>query len=116
MRTTAIVLLACALHSLSVGSAIAGNSAPGKTEHPGNVALIKDDTGWKYVHFPSNLRLYVFDGDSPGKPACNLGCDGAWPPLPVGQRKAAWRLDDNRTVRWTSAMGLFGPSRLWTIP
>jgi predicted lipoprotein with Yx(FWY)xxD motif len=87
MRTVAIALLACALHSWIVNSAIAGNVAPSKTEHPANVALIHDETGWKYVHFPSSMRLYVFDRDSAGQSACNLGCDGAWPPLPAGDNE-----------------------------
>jgi len=87
MRPGTIALLACALHSLLVAPAIAGKAAPSKTEHPANVALIKDDTGWKYVHFPSNLRLYVFDKDSAGQSTCNLGCDGAWPPLLVGENE-----------------------------
>ena len=87
MRTGTIALLVCALHALIAASAIAGDAAPAKTEHPANVALIKDDTGWRYVHFPSNLRLYVFDRDSAGQSACNLGCDGAWPPLLVGENE-----------------------------
>ena len=84
MRSGTIALLACALHFLTMTSAIAGNAAPGKTEHPANVALIHDDSGWRYVHFPSNLRLYVYDRDLAGQSTCNLGCEGAWPPLLVG--------------------------------
>ncbi len=84
MRTNTVVLLACSLPALIVSSALADTAQPDKLDHPGNVALIHDDAGWTYVHFPTNLRLYVFDKDAKGQSSCNLGCDGAWPPLPVG--------------------------------
>ena len=80
MRTVIIwsflLLLGCA-----VAPALATSKAPAKTEHPANVALLQETSRWLYVHFPSNLRLYINDKDSAGKSLCNRGCDTAWPPL-----------------------------------
>jgi len=75
------VLFACALLSLAASPARSGTTAPDKLEHPGEVALVEGPDGWAYQHFPSNLRLYVFDKDPAGKSTCNVGCSEAWPPL-----------------------------------
>ena len=92
MRTAAAVLIFCALPAL----AATDTATPDKLDHPGNVALIHDEAGWTYVHFPSNLRLYVYDKDGKGQSTCNLGCDGAWPPLAVAA-------DDKPMGDWTIA-------------
>ena len=42
------------------------SQAPDKLEHPGEVALIEEDKGYAYRHFPSGLRLYYSDRDPPG--------------------------------------------------
>ena len=83
MRSVTAALTAFLSLALGTSPALAGKDAPARTEHPSNVALVHNENLWTYLHFPSNLRLYVFDGDSEGKSACNLGCDGAWPPLIV---------------------------------
>jgi predicted lipoprotein with Yx(FWY)xxD motif len=87
MRGVAVGTIAFIFSAWAAVSALASKTEPEKIEHPSNVALIQDDSGWRYVHFPSNLRLYVFDHDSTGKSACNSGCDGAWPPLIVAQNE-----------------------------
>jgi predicted lipoprotein with Yx(FWY)xxD motif len=97
MRSVALALIAFLLLALGVSVALAGEEAPAKTEHPANVALVHYENSWKYVHFPSSLSLYVFDRDSTGKSACNLGCDGAWPPLMVTNNDKAvgdWSIID----------------------
>ncbi len=97
MRSVAFPLMAFLSLALGASAALAGNEAPAKTEHPGNVALVHYENSWKYVHFPSSLSLYVFDRDSTGKSACNLGCDGAWPPLMVADTDKAlgdWSIVD----------------------
>jgi predicted lipoprotein with Yx(FWY)xxD motif len=81
---SAIVVFVCLSLTARSAAAADGESAktPEKIEHPAEVALVQlESSAWRYVQFPSNLRLYVFDGDSPGKSACNVGCEGAWPPL-----------------------------------
>jgi predicted lipoprotein with Yx(FWY)xxD motif len=50
--------------------------------YPANVALSEEPPkGMVFRHFPSGLRLYVYDQDSPGKSVCTAGCESAWPPL-----------------------------------
>ncbi|MBY0508625.1 MAG: hypothetical protein K2P94_00600 [Rhodospirillaceae bacterium] len=81
MRTLALAFFFFSfLLSVSPPAAAAG-AQPRKTEHPSNVALLEQPGRWVYVHFPSNLRLYVYGKDQPGKSACNVGCESAWPPL-----------------------------------
>ena len=87
MRSVAVGATAFLVSVWAACPALATKTEPDKIEHPATVALIQDDSGWSYVHFPSNLRLYVFDRDSAGKSACNSGCDGAWPPLMVAQNE-----------------------------
>lgn len=82
MRQIASALLASAVLAMAAGLAVAADEEPANLEHPGEVALVKDpELGWVYRHFPSGLRLYVYDKDSPGKSACNVGCDTRWIPL-----------------------------------
>jgi predicted lipoprotein with Yx(FWY)xxD motif len=83
MRTIARALSFCALLFLAAGAAKAASKAPDKEEHPADVALIEDSGNWAYRHFPSNLRLYIFDKDTPKSSACTDtdGCAGVWPPL-----------------------------------
>ena len=78
-------------------------SGPTYLEHPGQVALVESAAGWRYVHFPTNLRLYTFDQDSDNKSACNLGCSSVWPPLvapddakPIGDWTVFMREDGRR--------------------
>ena len=89
-----VTLTAVLLFGFGISAAQAGNDAPAKTEHPGNVALVHYENSWKYVHFPSSLSLYVFDRDTTGNSVCNLGCDGAWPPLTVAK-------DDKAVGDWS---------------
>jgi len=88
MRTLSRVLFTCSALLLMTIPARSGTTAPDKLEHPGQVALVETTAGWGYQHFPSNVRLYVYDADSPGKSNCNLGCAGAWQPLiaPDGEK------------------------------
>jgi len=99
----------CAATVLFTCLGASAGSPPSKPQHPSNVALVhvaETDT-WFYVHFPSNLRLYFFDGDLKGKSNCNAGCDSAWPPLlvpaedsgPVGDWTFITRNDGRR--QWT---------------
>ena len=79
--------------------------APAKLEHPGEVALIEEDQGYAYRHFPSGLHLYYSDRDPPGTSNCQKECAFAWPPLiaregakPMGD----WTLvpRDNGNKQW----------------
>ena len=54
---------------------------PRKAEHPAEVALIIEEGSWSYRQFPTNLPLYVFDGDQDGKVSCIAGCALRWPLL-----------------------------------
>ena len=105
MRSVTFTLIASLLPTLGVSAAPGGNDSPAKTEHPGNVALVHYENSWKYVHFPSSLSLYVFDRDTMGKSACNLGCDGAWPPLMVAK-------DDKALGDW-SVVERYDGTRQW---
>ena len=105
MSSTIIALFTCML--LSVTTASAADSGPplDKSEHPGDVALLKAPSGkWTYRSFPGQSRLYVSEGDRPGKSNCNAGCDSAWSPLlarehEVGAQVGDWTVigrDDGR--------------------
>lgn len=72
------VLAAMLLFALPLPAA---GAEPAKKDHPADVALADIGTGWVYRHFPSSLRLYVFDGDKPGKLGCQEECASAWPPV-----------------------------------
>lgn len=58
-------------------------------QYPIDAALFQSSDGtWFYRSFPSGSRLFVFDGDAPGKSNCNQGCASAWPPLYVSDADA----------------------------
>ncbi len=80
MRTLHMALI-ISLLLFSVNSANGQSTAPDRLEHPGQIALVQSGTGLRYVHFPTNLRLYIFDEDSENKSVCNLGCASQWPPV-----------------------------------
>lgn len=85
------------LLALAVGLAGAVQAAepPAKLEPPGEVALIEEDARFVYRRFPSQLRMYVYDKDRPGKLGCVAGCINAWPPvwaLEGAQPKGDWTL------------------------
>jgi predicted lipoprotein with Yx(FWY)xxD motif len=87
MRVTLVV---AALGVLASGAAFAAEEPPPhKLEHPGVVALVDDPAGWTYRHFPTGLRLYVYDRDTPGTSHCNAGCASVWPPLLAADDAAA---------------------------
>lgn len=74
-----------------------------KLPYPAEVSLIHRRTGWLFRASPSNLRLYAYDADSPGKSVCNGACSTAWPPLispagatPLGDWTSVVR-DDGRS-------------------
>lgn len=74
---------------------IGAEETPGAdTAHPRDAALIQSpDGGREYRKFPEGSRLYIFEGDSPGRSSCNLGCASVWPPLlvtPGADRVGAW--------------------------
>lgn len=74
---------------LGGATAQAGPNPPDRTEHPGNVALIQNTEGYAYVHFPANVRLYVYDRDDRGRSLCDVGCASAWPPLIAAENDPA---------------------------
>lgn len=50
--------------------------------YPAQVALSQEgDKGYVFRRFPGSQRLYIYDLDHDGHSACNLGCDGARPPV-----------------------------------
>jgi len=52
--------------------------------YPGEIAL--NDEGAKGIlfrRFPGGQRLYIYDQDGVNRSNCNLGCDGARPPVYV---------------------------------
>jgi predicted lipoprotein with Yx(FWY)xxD motif len=74
-----------------------------KLPYPAEVSLIHRRTGWLFRAAPSNLRLYAYDADLPGKSVCNDACSAAWPPLiapagatPLGDWTSVVR-DDGRS-------------------
>ena len=95
MRTIALAFFTSALMSMTIGSAVATNSAPDYLQHPGVVALSESSPGkWIYRKFPSMLRLYVSDADRPGESTCTGGCASAWPPVLAND-------DDKAVGDWT---------------
>ena len=81
MRT----LLPTAIAVLLAPALVQAAGAPAKEEHPGEVALLQDGNNWTYKHFPTNLRLYVFDEDKPDTSNCYKECRAVWPPLLAGE-------------------------------
>jgi predicted lipoprotein with Yx(FWY)xxD motif len=122
MRTALCTLLTCGL-MLGAASGIAadkpaanrtaadkptGGKPQLKLEHPSNVALVEGTKPGDlvYKHFPSNLRLYIFDKDGQEKSACNDPCTSSWPPLivPTGDARTVgdwkpFKRDDGR-LQW----------------
>ena len=86
MRIKHLALLCCVLLPLTVALATGSEQPIPEKEYPGEVALKVTQEGEnRYVHFPTNLRLYVYEKDSPGKSNCTEGCAHAWPPLAAGE-------------------------------
>ncbi len=96
MRTHLLALSACALLAF-MGAAAAGPTKPAQMEHPGEVALSDEGGNWVYRQFPSGLRLYTYDKDTPGNSACGYTCEGGWPPILA-------RADSKPTGDWTIIM------------
>jgi len=102
MRQFLLISLACVLGA----AAAQGADAPAKFEHPGEVALVEEDGGFVYRRFPSQLRMYVYAKDKPGKLGCVEVCLNAWPPVwaprgapPIGDWTLVERADRGR-MQW----------------
>ena len=72
-------------------------AAPDATKgYPGEVALNDEGIkGFLFRRFPSGQRLYIYDLDGDNRSACNLGCDGARPPVYVActaKQPPDWRI------------------------
>jgi len=95
MRTKCLALLNSVLLLLMVSSATGSEQPPASLSSPGEVALqqIQDGT-YRYVYATTNVRLYVYEKDAPGKSNCTGGCALAWPPL-------AARENDQAIGDWT---------------
>jgi predicted lipoprotein with Yx(FWY)xxD motif len=82
MRTQVGALSALALLAVSFASIPSTPkrlNSP-KDDYPAEVALAqREDRTWIYQSFPALLPLYVFEGDSPGKSACDEVCIAVWP-------------------------------------
>src|SRR4051812_46529460 len=93
MRMT---IFACGtLLVLTAVSAVAATHQPVNIETPGEGALLVTPTGTVLPANPSNLPLYYFDDDEPGKSNCNMGCELKWQPLPVTETSKAvgdWKI------------------------
>lgn len=86
-----VLLLACSL------AAIARAEDSASAQYPVDTALMRDEAGnWEYRSFPSGSRLFVYDGDAPGKSNCNQGCASAWPPLYVSEDSSSQQIG-----KWT---------------
>jgi predicted lipoprotein with Yx(FWY)xxD motif len=72
------------------------SAAAERPSHPEEVALVDEgERGFVYRRFPGGQRLYTFELDPPGRSRCNAGCEGGWPPVPVGADAAevgAWTI------------------------
>lgn len=102
MRPERLALLSTVLLFFVCGAS-ARSTLPDKLEHPGQVALLETETGWGYVHFPTNLRLYTYDRDTENSSACNDGCSSTWLPViapedaePIGHWTTIMREDGRR--------------------
>jgi len=68
---------------------------------PASVAIVDEGVkGFSIRHFPSRLRFYTYDRDTPGVSQCFDGCASAWPPVrnvenspPVGEWTLVQRKD-----------------------
>jgi predicted lipoprotein with Yx(FWY)xxD motif len=86
MRNLIHALIPCTFIFLTTGGATLAASSPTHLDHPEAVALNAiPGGGFTYRQFPTNLPLYHYDGDKPGKSNCNEGCSSAWPPLLVSE-------------------------------
>lgn len=84
MRSNFLALLSFSLLPIMAFSATDSEQSPPEMAYPAEVSLQETmDGSFKYVLAHSNLRLYVYDQDSPGQSNCTGGCAHAWPPLPV---------------------------------
>jgi len=82
MRTKCLALLNSVLLLLMVSSATGSEQPPASLSSPGEVALQQTQDGtYRYVYATTNVRLYVYEKDAPGKSNCTGGCALAWPPL-----------------------------------
>jgi predicted lipoprotein with Yx(FWY)xxD motif len=103
-----VCLLTC-LAAVSVGQA--ARAAPAEPladlpPTPETIAIVDEGPqGVAIRHFPSRLRLYTFDRDSPGVSRCTEGCATAWPPVratlvakPIGDWTLVER--DDHTRQW----------------
>lgn len=108
MRSALCTLLTAGTLLFTGAQLLAADHPGPKLEHPSNVALVEGAKPGDlvYKHFPTNLRLYVFDKDGPGKSNCNEPCTAAWPPLLVPQGDARnvgdwkpFKRDDGR-LQW----------------
>lgn len=69
----------CVLLSVFISGHVGAADATPNPDHPGVVALGRDNGTWVYKSFPAFLPLYVFDGDADGKSNCNAVCAAVWP-------------------------------------
>ena len=84
MRMKLLTLLCYSMLPLTTLVVVAAEQPPLEMAYPAEVSLQETIEGkYKYVLAHSNLRLYVYDMDSPGVSTCTGGCAHAWPPLPV---------------------------------
>ena len=98
----------CALFAYcAVGTAMAADAAP-NPDHPGAVALARDNGTWVYQSFPAFLPLYVFDGDGLNQSNCDAVCAAVWP---IIRAEAA----SKRAARRQAAVGLQGQARLHVL-
>ncbi len=87
MKVITFAMLLALLHTST--QAQPADSSIQDTQYPVDAALFQHSDGsWYYKSFPSGSRLFVYDGDSPGKSNCNQGCASAWPPLYVSKDNA----------------------------
>ena len=85
MRIKYLALLSCVLVPLTVSLATASEQPPSVKGYPVEVALEKTLKGdYRWVQPTTELPLYVYEKDSPGKSNCLESCAQAWPPLEAG--------------------------------
>jgi predicted lipoprotein with Yx(FWY)xxD motif len=73
-------VLACAF--LVVFGAVTVRAASDALTVPGDFSIDGDAPAELSIRTsPSNLPIYVFDDDVPGKSNCNPGCTGPWTPV-----------------------------------
>lgn len=79
MRTLLAKIGICAAIALPFHPSAGQEAPPADLDHPGEVALSRDEGRWTYKSFPAFLPLYVFDGDAPGQSNCDAVCTAVWP-------------------------------------